>query len=88
MNNTITLCDTEFNIERYVKPDNQGNFETVPPDTTGATPIVNIPMMSDYKWQKRCLEDRLKHPDKYENTEDVKATIERLYKWLEENKPK
>ena len=72
MNNTITLCGTEFDIERYVKPDNQGNLETVPPGTTGATPIVNIPMMSDYKWQKRSLEDRLKHPDKYHVREVIK----------------
>ncbi|MBR4857709.1 MAG: hypothetical protein IKU08_00840 [Clostridia bacterium] len=51
-----------------------------------ALPIVNIPFMSDYKWQYECLQDRLKAPDKYRAIgEDVEATIEHLKKWLTEH---
>lgn len=51
-----------------------------------ALPIVNIPFMSDYRWQYECLQDRLKEPDKYrEIGEDVEATIEHLKKWLVEH---
>ena len=49
-------------------------------------PLVDIPQMSNYKWQQKCLRDRLKHPEKYRDTEDVESTIQRLIKWLEENK--
>ena len=42
-------------------------------------------MMSDYKWQYNCLMDRLEHPEKYQDTEDVEAAIERLKKWLAEH---
>jgi len=51
-----------------------------------ALPLVNVPFMSDYKWQYECLQDRLKEPDKYrEIGEDVEATIEHLKKWLAEH---
>ena len=46
-------------------------------------PIVDIPMMSDYKWKLKCLESRLQHPDAYAPYEDVEATITRLRAWLE-----
>lgn len=45
-----------------------------------------IETSSDYHWQKSCLEDRLRHPEIYAETEDVEAVIERLKKWLEEHK--
>lgn len=50
-----------------------------------AVPLVDIPMMSDYKWQLMCLQDRLEHPENYQDTEDVEAAIERLKKWLAEH---
>lgn len=50
-------------------------------------PVVDIPMMSDYKWQLLALNDRLNHPEKYESTENVKETVINLYKWLREHKP-
>lgn len=45
-------------------------------------PLIDFPIMDDYKWQLDCLNDRLEHPEKYEGTEDVKATIEMLRNWL------
>lgn len=48
-------------------------------------PLVDIPMVSDYKWQSDCLKDRLEHPEKYRDSEDVEATIEHLKKWLAEH---
>ncbi len=50
---------------------------------TGETiPIVDIPMMSDYKWQEECLKSRLEHPERYEKSEDVQAVIEKIKRWL------
>lgn len=53
----------------------------------GRIPIVDIPMMSDYKWQLGCLESRLKHPEVYAEHvgEDIPAVIERLKDWLLEH---
>ncbi len=53
----------------------------------GRVPIVNIPMMSDYKWQLMALESRLKDPEGYteRHGEDVPAVIERLKDWLLEH---
>ena len=58
-------------------------------ETTGDSirlPVVDIPMMSDYKWQLNGLKSRLEHPEYYEPIEDVKQTIENLRCWLRENK--
>ena len=48
----------------------------------GFVPILDIPQMSDYQWQKRCLESRLAHPERYAKFEDVDAHVARLRKWL------
>ncbi|MGN0546474.1 MAG: hypothetical protein ACI4I3_04005 [Acutalibacteraceae bacterium] len=50
-------------------------------------PLVDIPMMSDYKWQLDCLISRIEHREIYETLlhEDVDATINKLKKWLAEN---
>lgn len=54
---------------------------------TKKLPLVNIPLMSDFKWQYMVLQDRLHYPEKYrEKGEDVEATITRLKKWLKEYK--
>ena len=45
-------------------------------------PIVNIPMMSDYEWQLECLNDRLEHPEKYADSENVPQVIEQLKHWF------
>lgn len=54
----------------------------------GFIPIVDVPMVSDYKWQLDCLNDRLEHPEKYADKEDLPATIARLRKWLSEHSEK
>lgn len=61
-------------------------LEIIKDKRSGITaPLVDMPMMSDYEWQKGCLEDRLKNPAKYAEIEDVDAAIERLKKWLAEH---
>lgn len=51
---------------------------------TGTVPLVDIPMMSDYKWQLRSLRSRMENPERYQEAfdEDVEAVIIRLRKWL------
>lgn len=70
---TYTVAGKEFPVIGYT------NFNGK------LVPLVDIPSMSDYKWQLMCLHDRLEHPEKYRDTEDVDATIERLKKWLAEH---
>lgn len=47
-------------------------------------PVVDLPQMSDYKWQLQALQDRLSNPEKYRTAlgEDVEATIAYLRQWL------
>ncbi len=70
----------EWEVEGYIKnniSDSDAQF----------IPLLNIPFMSDYKWQLNCLKDRLENPEKYEAIENVPATIERLKQWLVEHIP-
>ena len=48
-------------------------------------PVLDIPTMSDYEWQQKCLQDRREHPEKYNGIEDVKTTIIRIENWLAEH---
>ena len=41
---------------------------------------------TNYKWQYDCLIDRLEHPEKYQNTENVQESIEHLKHWLSTHK--
>lgn len=43
--------------------------------------------MTDYKWQLRSLESRLKHPDSYARFEDVEEVKQKLIQWLTDNEP-
>ena len=73
---TYTINGKEYDILGYVSP--QG--ENVPKETPGAVPLLDIKMMSDFKWQYGCLMSRIEHPEHYENIDrDVNAVIE---KWL------
>lgn len=47
-------------------------------------PMVDIPQQSDYEWQLDCLRSRLEHPEYYEGTEDIHATITRIQARLRE----
>lgn len=53
-----------------------------------AIPVLDIPQVSDYKWQLDCLNDRLEHPEKYAAFEDVEERIAYLRKWLKEHEYK
>ncbi len=74
---TYTVAGKEFPVIGYA-------------DFNGKTvPWVDIPMMSDYKWQYNCLMDRIENPEKYAAIgEDVTEKIEHLKMWLVENKHK
>lgn len=51
---------------------------------------INIPVidtMTDYKWQLRGLQSRLKHPESYAKFEDVEESKRHLIQWLTENEP-
>lgn len=75
---TYTVAGQEFPVIGFV---NNGGHPV---------PLVDIPSMSDYKYQLMCLQSRLEHPEMYRNIlgEDVEAEIERLKKWLMENADK
>ena len=50
-------------------------------------PLVDIPQMSDYKWQLGYLISRLQHPEYYEKTEDAPKAISKLEEWLLKRNP-
>ena len=52
----------------------------------GIFPILEMPQVSDYRWQLEALEDRLRHPERYEERENVAAVIARLRAYLEKNR--
>lgn len=55
--------------------------------TYGILQVVDIPMMSDYKWQLTALQSRLMNPKVHEEDlgENVPAVIARLKAWLLEH---
>lgn len=45
----------------------------------GRQPLVDIPMMSDYKWHVICLKSRMENPELYRKSgEDVDTVIAQL----------
>lgn len=53
----------------------------------GTLPLVAVPMMPDYKWQQKALEDRLEDPEKYRAIgENVEEATAQLREWLEEHR--
>ena len=52
----------------------------------GIFPILEMPQVSDYRWQLEALESRLQHPEYYEKRENMAAVIEGLKSYLEKNK--
>lgn len=50
---------------------------------TGTLPLVDIPMMSDYKWHLSCLNSRLGNPEMYRASgEAVEVVIAELRETL------
>ncbi len=78
---TYTISGRKYKVEEYVKVKNKDTQEQY------LLPLVDIPMVSDYKWQSDALESRLKHPEWYEKDENVSEVIERLKAWLSEHTP-
>lgn len=78
---TYTISGREYKVEEYVKVKNKDTQEQY------LLPLVDIPMVSDYKWQSDALESRLEHPEWYEKDENVSEVIERLKAWLSEHTP-
>lgn len=74
--NSMTIGGKEFLVIGTVKSE---MFEEVP--------LVDIPMMSDFKWNLRGLEGRMEDPELYAKTfgEDVEAVIADLRQWLQEH---
>ena len=62
---TYTISGRKYKVEEYVKVKNKDTQEQY------LLPLVDIPMVSDYKWQSDALESRLKHPEWYEKDENV-----------------
>ena len=79
--NTYNVGGKDYKVEGYIKANDTETGEQF------FVPLVDIPVMSDYKWQLICLKSRLEHPESYEATEDVPAVIERLKRWLAEHTP-
>ena len=75
--NTVNICGKEYPVIGMV------NVEGLDMHI----PLVDMPMMSDYDYQRMCYEDRINNPEKYIGIdEDVNATIARLRKWLESHR--
>lgn len=45
-------------------------------------PQISMPEDADYRWQLDCLKSRVKHPEYYEDIENVPQVIEKLKQWL------
>lgn len=78
MQETYTIDGKAYPVESYTEtPSGQ------------KAPILDVKWMSDIKWQRMGLEDRLKRAEIYEKylNEDVKKIIAHLEAWLLENDP-
>ena len=84
-NEKYTINGKDFDIIGYVSPNACDKGARVEKDYPGAVPLLNIKMMSDFKWQYGCLMSRLEHPEHYKDIDtDVKSVIEELKQWLRE----
>lgn len=81
MQETYTIGGKEYPVVGHVNVVDKGNV-------TGTLPIVDFPMMSDYRWQLGCLKSRLEHPECYADSENVEEVIAKLRQWLADNKAK
>lgn len=65
---TCTIAGTTYTVEEYAQ----------------GVPVIELKMMSDYKWQLRYLQSRLQHPELYDG-EEVQQTTAKLVQWLKEH---
>lgn len=86
MNKTIEIQNITYPIIGYVKIDYCGDIKPTSHQDSKALPVADIPLMSDYRWQEMCLEDRVNNPEKYPDKEKLARDIEKLTSWLEEHK--
>lgn len=85
-NEKYTINGKDFDIIGYVSTDVRYKGKRVDKNTPGAVPLVDIKMMSDFKWQYLSLMSRIESPEGYESRgEDVPAVIEKLKQWLREH---
>ncbi len=77
---TYNLGGRDFKVKGYIK------IMDKEADCQFYAPLVDIPMLSDYKWQLDCLNDRLEHPERYKD-ENLPEVIERLKLWLQTHQP-
>lgn len=80
MQETYTINGKEYPVVGHANVVDKGNV-------IGTFPIVDIPQISDYKWQLGCLKSRLEHPEHYTASENVEEVIAKLRQWLAEHKP-
>lgn len=81
---TYNIGGQEYPVIKYVPvKDSAGNLIS-----DEEIPLIDLPWVSDYKWQLDCLNDRLEHPEKYAAFENVEERIAYLRKWLKEHEYK
>lgn len=81
-----TINGKDFNIIGYVSTDARYKGKRVDKNTPGAVPLLDIKMMSDFKWQYLSLMSRIENPEHYKDIdEDVSAVIEKIKQWLREH---
>ena len=78
---TCEINEKVYPITGFVQAENKETGEEL------TVPVVNIPIMSDRKYQMMCLNDRINYPEKYEAMENVEETVTKLQRWLREHKP-
>lgn len=78
MQETYTIHGKAYPVESYTET-----------KSGRKVPVLDVKWMSDIKWQRMGLEDRLKRPEVYEKYvgEDVSKVIAHLEAWLLENDP-
>ena len=64
MRNTYEIDGCKYTVTRHIE-------RTEPNGGEISLPIVDIPMMSDEKWQELCRKSREEHPERYSNLHDI-----------------
>lgn len=78
----MNIHGKEYKVLTYVEIIDDRNDEN---KVVGKLPILNIPMMSDFKWQVRCIENKLDNIEHFQKTENIAVSIFKLLKWCNDN---